>query len=406
MMNVTKGKRMKKSVALMLIGLVYTTSMISVRALSRKVDINVDNDTISTMTLSRETDKILDQVGVKLNENDSVDRHDEVDGSLKLDVKRAFDVNVFQNDKKITLQKSSGTVKDILDALGISEEDRKTINFSENQELYPNIGIVIGKKVKIILNFEGRSEECFVPEGSVKDVLNYLGIELSEEYVADADLDSNVSEGMQLSVDHITYNEFKKTEDIPFTTETKRSGLLNNSERKVSRAGKNGVREVVVREKIKNGEVVESKEISSKTILQPVNEIVIVGTRPASKNNNINRVSHAAQKINNNNSNVAKNEGYGKRCVSGSATAYTGGRGAKTSTGTTPVEGVTVAVDPKMIPYGSKVKVVSNDGKVLFNGIASDTGAALRRGSAVVDIYMNSTKKCFQFGRKNVKVYY
>lgn len=397
------NKKIKKSVALMLIGVVYTASMFSVRALGRKVDIDVDNDTISTMTLNSETDRILEQVGINLSKNDSAERHDQVDGSLKINVKRAFDVNIFQNDKKITLQKSSGKVKDVLDELGISEEDRNNINFSEEQKLYPNIDIIIGQKVKITLNIDGESKECFVPEGTVKETLDYLGVELSPDDETDSEWNLKVFNGMQLTVNRIVYREVKNFEEIPFRTEIKRSALLNGSENTVSRAGKKGIREVTLKEKLKDGKVVKSEEINSKIILNPVNEVVITSKKSSIKNNNTN-VSSVPKCINN--SNVLRFARKGERCISGSATAYTASRGAKTSTGVTPIEGVTVAVDPRHIPYGTPVRVETNDGKVLFKGIAQDTGGALRKGSAIVDIYMNSTDKCLKFGRKNVKVYY
>ena len=397
------NKKIKKSVALMLIGVVYTASMFSVRALGRKVDIDVDNDTISTMTLNSETDRILEQAGINLSKNDSAERHDEDDGSLKINVKRAFDVNIFQNDKKITLQKSSGKVKDVLDELGISEEDRNNINFSEEQKLYPNIDIIIGQKVKITLNIDGESKECFVPEGTVKETLDYLGVELSPDDETDSEWNLKVFNGMQLTVNRIVYREVKNFEEIPFRTEIKRSALLNGSENTVSRAGKKGIREVTLKEKLKDGKVVKSEEINSKIILNPVNEVVITSKKSSIKNNNTN-VSSVPKCINN--SNVLRFARKGERCISGSATAYTASRGAKTSTGVTPVEGVTVAVDPRHIPYGTPVRVETNDGKVLFKGIAQDTGGALRKGSAIVDIYMNSTDKCLKFGRKNVKVYY
>lgn len=399
MIKFIKGKKIKKSVALMLIGVVYTTSIYSVRALSRKVDVNVDNSTISTMTLNSETDRILNQVGVKLGSNDSVERYDEVDGSLKLDVKRAFDVNVFKDDQKIMLKKSVGTVKDVLDELQISEKDRDTLNFSESQELFPDISIVVGKKFKVTINADGETKEYFVPEGSVNDALNYLGIPFSSEDLIDADVSSNIYDGLALTINRITYREVKKTEDIPFKTDVKRSNLLNDCDSQVSRAGRNGSREVTVREKLKDGEVIESKEIDSKIVSQPINEIVIKGTKQVSGNESVKSSAFKS-------ASVAKDTFSGKRCISGSATAYTAVKGARTSTGAVPVEGVTVAVNPKVIPYGSKVKVVSNDGKVLWNGIASDTGAALRGGRAVVDIYMSSTMKCMKFGRKPVKVYY
>ncbi len=403
MIKITKGKKMKKSVSLMLIGVMYTTSMFSVSAFSRRVHVNVDNDTITTMTLNSETDRILDQVGVKLEANDSVERYDEVDGSLKLDVKRAFEVNIFKDDQKITLQKSSGTVKDVLDELQISDEDRDMLNVSQSQELFPDINIVVGKKIKIIINADGNSKEYFVPEGTINDALSYLGIPFSSEDIIDAELTANVSNDMVLTINRITYREVKKMEDIPFETEVKKSNLLDNSERQISRAGKKGIRRVVAREKLKDGEVIESNEIDSEIISKPVNEIVITGTKVASTNSDAKKCTPERSSCP---ASTSTDCVRGSRCISGSATAYTASRGARTATGAVPVEGVTVAVNPKVIPYGSRVRVETNDGKVLWSGIAQDTGGALRRGSAVVDIYMSSTMKCIKFGRKNVKVYY
>lgn len=396
MMNILKGGRMKKSVALMLIGTVWLISIVSVRALSREVDINVDNNTISTRTFSNETNEILDQVGVKLGPDDSVNRRNEAGGTLTLDVKRAFDVNVLSGKEKIMLRKSVGTVKDVLDELKVSGKDRENLNYSESQELFPDIEIEVGKKIKITLNVDGKSKECLVPEGMVSDALDYLGVELSSNDLVEPEASSNVFDGMNLSVGRITYREVKKIEDIPFKSETKTSGLVNNGERQVARKGKPGSQEVFVRETLKNGEVIDSKVVNSNVISRPVNELILIGKSFAPKNEKTPKsTSHKA------NDNCSKG-----RCISGWATAYTSSKGAKTATGVTPVEGVTLAVNPKIIPYGSPVRVEADDGKVLFSGIAQDTGGALRKGSAAVDIYMSSTIKCMKFGRKSVKVYY
>lgn len=396
MMNILKGGRMKKSVALMLIGTVWLISIVSVRALSREVDINVDNNTISTRTFSNETNEILDQVGVKLGPDDSVKRWNEENGTLTLDVKRAFNVNVLSGKEKIMLRRSVGTVKDVLDELKISEKDRENLNYPESQELFPDIEIEVGRKIKITLNVDGESKECFVPEGMVSDALDYLGVELSSNDLVEPEASSNVFDGMNLSVGRITYREVKKIEDIPYGTETKISGLVSSGERKVARKGKPGSKEVFVRETLKNGEVIDSKIINSNVISKPVNELILIGKSFASKNEKTSKsTSHKVS------DNCSK-----ERCISGWATAYTSSKGAKTATGATPVEGVTLAVNPKIIPYGSPVRVETDDGKVLFNGVAQDTGGALRKGSAAVDIYMSSTIKCMKFGRKSVKVYY
>lgn len=85
-------------------------------------------------------------------------------------------------------------------------------------------------------------------------------------------------------------------------------------------------------------------------------------------------------------------------------TAYTAGEGKVgtiTATGTTVRLGV-VAVDRKVLPLGSKVYVVSNDGQYTYGfAIAEDTGV---RGN-MIDLYMNTYNDCIQFGVRDCTVY-
>lgn len=69
-----------------------------------------------------------------------------------------------------------------------------------------------------------------------------------------------------------------------------------------------------------------------------------------------------------------------------------------TASGARAVEGVTVAVDPSVIPYGTEV---------IINGhtfIAHDTGAACRNGK-VIDVYFASHEAALQFGVQYADVY-
>lgn len=81
-------------------------------------------------------------------------------------------------------------------------------------------------------------------------------------------------------------------------------------------------------------------------------------------------------------------------------TAYCGCRrcgGGRTSTGKVPKAGRTVAVDPRIVPYGSKL---------LINGnvyTAEDCGGAIKGNK--IDVFFNSHSECFKFGRQSAKVY-
>jgi len=84
-------------------------------------------------------------------------------------------------------------------------------------------------------------------------------------------------------------------------------------------------------------------------------------------------------------------------------TAYTtgGSVGTRTASGTTVRVGV-VAVDKRVIPLGTKVYVVSNDGKYDYGfAVAEDTGV---RGNSI-DLYMDTNSECIQFGVRDCTVY-
>ena len=91
------------------------------------------------------------------------------------------------------------------------------------------------------------------------------------------------------------------------------------------------------------------------------------------------------------------------RKLTGKSTAYC--MGHTTATGTSVHPGV-VAVDPRIIPYGSKMYIVGSDGTVYGYSSAEDTGGFIYWNNApIVDLYMSTTNACYAWGNKQVTVY-
>ncbi|MMZ43503.1 Murein DD-endopeptidase MepS/Murein LD-carboxypeptidase precursor [compost metagenome] len=93
------------------------------------------------------------------------------------------------------------------------------------------------------------------------------------------------------------------------------------------------------------------------------------------------------------------------------ATKLNGGAGTgQTATGTVPKEGQTIAVDPKVIALGTKVRIESDFPGVSGIYIAEDTGGAIKGNR--IDIYFDdlntdpqvARKKMFAFGKREIKV--
>ncbi|MCL2195627.1 MAG: 3D domain-containing protein [Oscillospiraceae bacterium] len=93
-----------------------------------------------------------------------------------------------------------------------------------------------------------------------------------------------------------------------------------------------------------------------------------------------------------------------KRYLTGTGTAYYW-RGL-TATGVYARSGF-VAVDPRVIPYGSHLWIVSNCGTFVYGyAIAVDTGGFVHRSNApIVDIHLYSPAMVRQFGVRGVTVY-
>lgn len=79
--------------------------------------------------------------------------------------------------------------------------------------------------------------------------------------------------------------------------------------------------------------------------------------------------------------------------VEATAYCYTGYR---TTTGTWPSRG-TIAVDPKVIPLGSRMFVEGYGW-----GVAADTGGAIRGN--IIDVYMHSHQEAISWGRRRAEV--
>ena len=75
-----------------------------------------------------------------------------------------------------------------------------------------------------------------------------------------------------------------------------------------------------------------------------------------------------------------------------------GGYGNGTATGTTCTEGRTIAVDPRVIPLGSKVYIEG-----FGDFIAEDTGGAIKGNK--IDIYLNDHSRCYALGVARANVY-
>ncbi|WP_096516041.1 3D domain-containing protein [Clostridium perfringens] len=138
------------------------------------------------------------------------------------------------------------------------------------------------------------------------------------------------------------------------------------------------------------------KETANNSVQAAKNKIESLKAEEAAKNN----ASNSSGTLNSASSSQPSSDGKYKKTLSMEATAYSGG--TLTAMGLKPVRdpgGIsTIAVDPSVIPLGSKVYIPGYG-----YAIASDTGGVIKGN--IIDLYMNSHDECTSWGRRQVTLH-
>lgn len=307
-------------------------------------------------------------------------------------------------ENKTSTRKS--TVGEFLEENKIVIKENDIISKDVDDEIFDNDVLIIREGRLVELSADGRIEIVTVTKPTVGEALAEIGVSLSEADKVTPDVNSLVTENMSIIIDRYVYEYTVETEAIPFETERLKNKTIASGKTKVVTEGKNGKKEVKYSLLKKNGEVI-SKDVVSETVIEkPVTRVVHVGTKKAAAKSASAKNTKTASSSS---GGKTKNFNYSKK-LTVTATAYdtspgSNGGHSKTALGLTPKYGI-VAVDPKVIPLGTKLYIESADGGKSWSYgycVAGDTGGAIKGNK--VDLCFESKSECRSFGRKSATVY-
>ncbi len=387
------NKQFKKFISFFLIVGFGISSAMTVAALSKDVTIKDGQEITKFRTLHSDTDAVLKQAGIFVGENDKIIRTDANVRQMDIDIKRAFNVRVQINNDWQTFTVNDGSVADLLNEKNIPMDESYYVSEPLDAYLVPNMQIIVAKLLPINISVDGETKSLSVPEGSVENALRFLNVAISSDDIVSVPMDKSVEDGMSISINRVEFKDVTEVEPIPFSTEIKKSDSLFAGDSKIETPGVNGEKQVSKHVKFVDGTPVQADVISENVLKNPVSQVKIVGTKP-NVNRNI-KINEEAGTISDGSGNVY----HYNKILTGVCTAYTAEDGARTSTGAIAKRGI-VAVNPKQIPYGTKL-YIPNYGYC----VAGDTGGAMRQGRAMIDLYMDSEKECRNFGRRTKQVY-
>ena len=326
-----------------LLPLIFVVGLVSQTAFAKTYTITDGDRVVTYTTFATDPGEVLSEMGLQLEENDTYT----TDGTDTIRISRARNVLVSHYGEEMIVEAGDETVGELLARL--------------------NIGVVAG------------------------DVLSHPE-------------DVPVYDGMNLRVDRLLTREETYTTTVTHQVNLCSDASIPAGDREILIEGRDG--EVLCTAEVTylNGVEQSRKVLSEKQTIAPVTEVVAVGT-----GEQIEAVDPQGQPI--------IGDGYiilptGEvltytKTDTVRATAYTHtdyGCDMITATGSTVHRG-TVAVDPRFIPYGTRMFIVANDGSYVYGvAEAEDCGGAIKRDR--MDLYFPTYEECIAFGWRTCTVYF
>ncbi|MCL1903751.1 MAG: ubiquitin-like domain-containing protein [Oscillospiraceae bacterium] len=387
------------------IGIVATTTCIVMITLLTGVlffrnDVYITDDgyTKKYFTMKEDADDILVEFGYLPGEFDKVVHKKNKDGQNSIEIVKGFGVDITADGNTFTTCAVPGeTYNDILDASDVEIGEFDVIITGENKiDIIRGFGVEVkadGESVKVRTLKDG--------ETTVDEILKRADVSVGKGDIINMPFDEFVSQGDEVVINRVTTRERVYHEEIPYETSVEFSNLLAIGDTDISK-GSDGEYTIKLREKMIDGVVVTSEVLSKKVTKEAVTKVITHGMalrEPYSKKDFPEIRLENGVPIDY----IAKH--------TGKATAYTAPSGAGTASGRR-LEIGTVAVNPKIIPYGSLVYIMSTCGtKVYGAAIAADTGGFIHHTDrfVVVDVFMGRTSEnlgdALRWGLQEVDVY-
>ncbi|HUW65849.1 MAG TPA: ubiquitin-like domain-containing protein [Spirochaetia bacterium] len=285
-------------------------------------------------------------------------------------------VTLVVHGQAVAIRTSQRTVGDLLADRNVRPGQQDRVMPAEDSPIYRGEVIRVSSAVPVRVQVAGKYLDLMTARETVAGVLKENGIALGPNDQVQPAPATQVAANMIIRVDRMTTGTEVKNVPLPFSTRQESSPDLFRGVDRIMRLGRLGLEKQVWQVSFRDGVPVNKTLIQSQLIQAPQDQLVQVGALgEASRGGNVLRFS---------------------KVVEVRATAYTAD-GSDTASGTVPRAG-TVAVDPAVIPLGSRLYVEGYG-----YGTALDTGGAIT--GKRIDLFFDTFRETDEWGVRYVRVF-
>ena len=348
----------------------------------------------------------------------TVQQHDELSHKLSEPVEFGMDVNYIAS-KSINLAidrtnteeyyTTASTVGEFFSEEGLEFNERDELSHTADDPIEQGMDIEVNQAIQVTFEDGGEEQKVWTTASTVEEFLQNQDVTLNEMDEMNHTEKDPLTEDQPLTITRVEKLTDIVEEEVDYTVETRKDDSLPKGEKEVVATGEKGLITKEYEVIIKNGEETSRELVEEKVEKESQKEVVALGTKVEKKapttiaSASSTPSSSSSSSASQTSTTVSRGDTNGAKTLYMHATAYTAncsGCSGITATGinlkANPNKKV-VAVDPNVIPLGSRVWVEGYG-----YAVAGDTGGAIN--GKRIDLFIPSNSQAQSFGRKNVKV--
>lgn len=285
---------------------------------------------------------------------------------------------------------NADTVGKLLEENNITISSQDSMNKTAEGKIKDGDTITISRATPVVVTLDGVPRMEQTNEKTVGAFLKSMKKQLGSNYILQDNKEyDSIQENMTIALLSTKERTVITRKTIPFTTEIKENPNQPVGTETVLQQGVNGESEVIKIETYAGSKLVSTREAEPRVSKQPVNAILERGTaKPVVQQKAAPTMQQTTFQGANAKAMRVKATGY---------TPYDEGCNGVTASGMPAKKGV-IAVDKRVIPFGTKVYVPGYG-----YAVAGDTGGAIKGNR--IDLCYDSKAEAFGWGVRDVTIY-
>lgn len=290
------------------------------------------------------------------------------------------DITVVAAGQTIRRTTFKRTVAQVLTEAGISLTPRDEVAPPLQARVLEGAKVIVRRAVPVTITVDGKTIQAHSAAATVGDLLSRRRITLTRWDKVFPSPEASLVRGTRVRVIRIQHTMVAEQTEIPFHVHMSQDPETPRGILRVRSRGRVGLKEVLFKVTLADGAVVSRRLVGERVVRTPLDRVLAVGSQVLI---------------------VSRGQFAGKEVLDMVATAYSPfccrGVDDVTATGMRAGYGV-VAVDPRLIPLGSRLYI---DG--YGYAVAGDTGGRIK--GLRIDLGFDTRREAIRFGRRPVRVY-